>query len=53
MADTLTHLINGEKLGGDAPTGESINPSNLDDVDARFDAQSRRARAVIEKRKSG
>ena len=32
MSDTLTHLINGEKLGGDAPTGESINPSNLDDV---------------------
>ena len=36
MSDTLTHLINGEKLGGDAAAGESINPSNLDDVVARY-----------------
>ena len=36
MSDTLTHLINGEKLGGDSAAGESINPSNLDDVVARY-----------------
>ena len=35
MTDTLTHLINGEPLGGDV-SGESINPSNLDDVVARY-----------------
>ena len=35
MSDTLTHLINGEKLGGDV-SGQSINPSNLDDVVARY-----------------
>jgi len=35
VTDTLTHLINGEPLGGDV-SGESINPSNLDDVVARY-----------------
>jgi aldehyde dehydrogenase (NAD+) len=35
MSDTLTHFINGEAVGGE-PTGESINPSNLDDVVARY-----------------
>jgi alpha-ketoglutaric semialdehyde dehydrogenase len=35
VTDTLTHFINGEALGGDA-AGESINPSNLDDVVARY-----------------
>ena len=35
MLDTLNHLINGESIGGDA-SGESVNPSNLDDVVARY-----------------
>ncbi|HWU91869.1 MAG TPA: aldehyde dehydrogenase family protein, partial [Sphingomicrobium sp.] len=35
MTDALTHLINGEAVGGDA-AGESRNPSNLDDVVARY-----------------
>ena len=35
MPDTLTHLIGGETPGGDA-SGESINPSNLDDIVARY-----------------
>ena len=35
MLDTLTHLINGEPVGGEA-TGESVNPSNLDDIVARY-----------------
>jgi alpha-ketoglutaric semialdehyde dehydrogenase len=35
VSDTLTHLINGEAFGGEA-SGESINPSNLDDVVARY-----------------
>ncbi|MES2120754.1 MAG: aldehyde dehydrogenase family protein [Pseudomonadota bacterium] len=35
MSDTLTHLIGGEASGGEA-TGESINPSNLDEVVARY-----------------
>jgi acyl-CoA reductase-like NAD-dependent aldehyde dehydrogenase len=35
VTDSLKHLINGEAVGGDA-TGESINPSNLDDVVARY-----------------
>jgi aldehyde dehydrogenase (NAD+) len=35
MSDTLSHLIGGETRGGDA-SGESINPSNLDDVVARY-----------------
>ena len=35
MTDTLTHFIGGEAQAGDA-TGESINPSNLDDVVARY-----------------
>ena len=35
MTDTLTHLINGEAIGGDT-TGESVNPSNLDDIVARY-----------------
>ena len=34
MASTLTHFIGGEAVAAD-PTGESINPSNLDDVVAR------------------
>lgn len=35
MTDTLTHFIGGEAEAGDA-VGESINPSNLDDVVARY-----------------
>jgi aldehyde dehydrogenase (NAD+) len=35
VTETLSHLINGESLGGE-PTGESINPSNLDEVVARY-----------------
>jgi aldehyde dehydrogenase (NAD+) len=35
VTDTLSHLINGEPLGGGA-MGESINPSNLDEVVARY-----------------
>ena len=35
MTDTLTHFIGGEAVAAD-PTGESINPSNLDDVVARY-----------------
>ena len=35
MTDTLTHFIGGEAVSGDA-TQESINPSNLDDVVARY-----------------
>jgi len=35
MTDTLTHLINGKSVSGDAQ-GESINPSNLDEVVARY-----------------
>jgi len=35
VTDTLTHLINGEAIGGDT-TGESVNPSNLDEVVARY-----------------
>src|SRR6185437_755728 len=35
MADSLTHLINGVTVSSDA-SGESINPSNLDDVVARY-----------------
>jgi acyl-CoA reductase-like NAD-dependent aldehyde dehydrogenase len=35
MTDTLTHFIGGEAVAADAP-GESINPSNLDDVVARY-----------------
>jgi aldehyde dehydrogenase (NAD+) len=35
MSDTLSHLIGGETRGGHA-SGESINPSNLDDVVARY-----------------
>ena len=35
MADTLTHLVNGEEVGG-VGAGESINPSNLDDIVARY-----------------
>ena len=35
MTDTLTHLISGEAIGGDT-TGESVNPSNLDDIVARY-----------------
>ena len=35
MTDTLTHLINGESVNADS-VGESLNPSNLDDVVARY-----------------
>ncbi len=35
MADILTHFIGGEKVAGEA-AGESLNPSNLDDVVARY-----------------
>jgi acyl-CoA reductase-like NAD-dependent aldehyde dehydrogenase len=35
MTEALTHFIGGEAVGGD-PTGESVNPSNLDDVVARY-----------------
>ena len=35
MTETLTHLINGQAVGGDA-TGESRNPSNLDEVVVRY-----------------
>jgi acyl-CoA reductase-like NAD-dependent aldehyde dehydrogenase len=35
VTETLTHLINGEAVGGEA-TGESLNPSNLDDVVVRY-----------------
>jgi len=35
VTDTLTHLINGEAVSSGAG-GESINPSNLDDVVARY-----------------
>jgi aldehyde dehydrogenase (NAD+) len=35
MSDTLTHLINGETVSTGVP-GESINPSDLDDVVARY-----------------
>ena len=35
MTDTLTHLINGVTVSSGS-SGESINPSNLDDVVARY-----------------
>ena len=35
MTHTLTHFIGGEAAAAD-PVGESINPSNLDDVVARY-----------------
>ena len=35
MTQTLAHLIGGEAVGGEA-AGESLNPSNLDDVVARY-----------------
>jgi aldehyde dehydrogenase (NAD+) len=35
VPDTLTHLINGQSVGGGA-VGESVNPSNLDEVVARY-----------------
>jgi aldehyde dehydrogenase (NAD+) len=35
VTDTLTHFIGGEAVSGEA-TQESINPSNLDDVVARY-----------------
>ena len=37
MTDTLTHFINGEAVAGDA-AGESLNPSNTNDVVARYPA---------------
>ncbi|MEO7277600.1 MAG: aldehyde dehydrogenase family protein [Sphingomicrobium sp.] len=39
MTDTLSHLIGGETRGGEASSqalGESINPSDLDDIVARY-----------------
>src|ERR1044071_7149552 len=35
MTDTLTHFINGEAVGADAP-GSSLNPSNTNDVVASY-----------------
>ncbi|HEU4696656.1 MAG TPA: aldehyde dehydrogenase family protein [Sphingomicrobium sp.] len=35
MSETLCHLINGEAVGGDA-VGESVNPSNIDEIVARY-----------------
>jgi acyl-CoA reductase-like NAD-dependent aldehyde dehydrogenase len=35
MTDTLTHFIGGEAAGAEA-SGESLNPSNLNDVVARY-----------------
>lgn len=35
MPDTLTHLINGEQIAA-GNTCESVNPSNLDDIVARY-----------------
>jgi aldehyde dehydrogenase (NAD+) len=35
VTDTLTHIIGSENPGADA-SGESLNPSNLDDVVARY-----------------
>jgi aldehyde dehydrogenase (NAD+) len=35
VTDTLTHIIGGEAVAAD-PTQESVNPSNLDDVVARY-----------------
>ena len=54
MTDNLTHFINGEQVSADVPN-ESINPSNTDDVVARFpnggaaevDAAARAARAAF------
>jgi aldehyde dehydrogenase (NAD+) len=54
MADSLTHLIGGEAVAGEA-SQESINPSDLDDVVARFprggaeevDRAARAARAAF------
>src|SRR3954454_1238229 len=54
MTDTLTHFINGEAVSADA-SGESLNPSNTNDVVARYpkggaaevDAAARAARAAF------
>jgi acyl-CoA reductase-like NAD-dependent aldehyde dehydrogenase len=54
VTDTLTHYIGGEAVSGDAKL-ESINPSNLDDVVARYprgsaaevDAAAKAARAAF------
>ncbi len=54
MTDTLTHFIGGEAVSGD-PVGESINPSNLDEIVARYpkgteadvDAAAKAARAAF------
>ena len=35
MPDTLTHLINGQSVSGDA-AGASVNPSNLEEIVARY-----------------
>src|SRR5947209_18171288 len=36
MPDALTHLINGEAVAGGESSGQSVNPSNLDEVVARY-----------------
>ena len=54
MSETLTHFIGGEAVGSET-SGESLNPSNLDDVVARYpkanagdvDAAARAARAAF------
>ena len=37
MTETLTHFIGGEKVSADTPN-RSVNPSNTDDIVARFPA---------------
>src|SRR5688572_25057572 len=39
MTETLTHFIGGEAVSA-GPSGESINPSNLDDVVANYSKAS-------------
>src|SRR3954469_16658083 len=54
MTDTLTHFINGEAVAADTP-GSSLNPSNTNDVVARYpkggaaevDAAAKAARAAF------
>jgi hypothetical protein len=54
MTDSLTHFIAGERVSADTPNS-SINPSNTDDVVARFpaggkdevDAAAKAARAAF------
>ena len=49
VTETLTHLINGEAVGGDA-AGESRNPSNLDDVVARYPQAAAKPRSTTPSR---